>query len=160
MGLGHIPLIAGTAKAMGRQREEGRPVSFLLLCPDSVRRPSTAHVFSPDIVLFHPIGEVLLADLQLRRRFGEAAAVAAVGVLDEEDLVPSQHLMEGQASDVLGVHGVHRQPGEDVVGDIVAGEDGGVIVVEGGFDDVFSAPGRCRASYRPERYPVPRCCMP
>ena len=48
--------------------------------------------------------------------------------------------MEGQASDVLGVHGVHRQPGEDVVGDIVAGEDGGVIVVEGGFDDVFQLP--------------------
>lgn len=47
--------------------------------------------------------------------------------------------MEGQAPDVLGVHGVHRQPGEDVVGDIVAGEDGGVIVVEGGFDDVFSS---------------------
>lgn len=48
--------------------------------------------------------------------------------------------MEGQAPDVLGVHGVHRQPGEDVVGDIVAGEDGGVIVVEGGFDDVFQLP--------------------
>ena len=33
MGLSNIPLIAGTAKAMGSQREEGRPVSFLLLCP-------------------------------------------------------------------------------------------------------------------------------
>ncbi len=151
LGLGHIPLI-GDSKSYGSQRE-GRPVSFLLLCPDSVRRPSTAHVFSPDIVLFHLIGEgSAFADLQLRRRFGETAAVAAVGVLIEEDLVPEPASRGGAGPGHFPcmVSTASREMGWGIS---FAGEDGGGDCWADSM--TFSAPGRCRASYKPERYLYP-----